>query len=438
MIIKVRREEIVEPAEETPKKILWTSNIDQLFKLLIPSVYFYRPDGSTNFFDVKAMKESLSKALVSFYPMAGRLKRNEDGRVETDCNGKGVLLVEAETETSLDDLGDFRPTTELRQLIPRVDNPMDISPYPLLLLQVTYFKCGGVSVGVGMEHTATDGASGTHFINSWSEIARGLDITIPPFIDRTLLRSRDPPTPLFPHSEHDPPPTMKAALGNGTLESKVHPKPSPSVVTMFKLSRDQISVLKAKCKDGPDIVSFSSFEVIAGHIWRCICKARQLPDDQESKVSIAVDGRSRLNPKLPPGYFGNAIFHITPMAASGDILSKPLIYAVGKLHESLQRANDEYLRSAIDFLELHPNKSSLVRGPHTFRSPNLGITSWCQMPIHEADFGWGRPIFMGPGSIIYEGLAYVLPTPEKDGSRFLAVSLLPDHMTLFKKSFYDF
>ncbi|GKB70175.1 shikimate O-hydroxycinnamoyltransferase, partial [Tanacetum coccineum] len=42
---------------------------------------------------------------------------------------------------------------------------------------------------VGMKHYVADGASEMHFINTWSNVARGLGITMPPVIDRTVLRA---------------------------------------------------------------------------------------------------------------------------------------------------------------------------------------------------------------------------------------------------------
>lgn len=104
----------------------------------LPSVYFYRPTGSANFFDPKVMKEALSRVLVPFYPMAGRLKRDDDGRIEIDCNGEGVLFVEAESDGVIDDFGDFAPTLDLRKLIPAVDYSRGISASSLLVLQVLF------------------------------------------------------------------------------------------------------------------------------------------------------------------------------------------------------------------------------------------------------------------------------------------------------------
>lgn len=430
MKIDVKNSTLVSPAAPTPNVNLWNSNVDLVVpNFHTPSVYFYRPAETADFFDATVLKVALGRALVPFYPMAGRLKRDEDGRIEIDCNAEGVLFVEAECDGVVDDFGDFAPTLELRRLIPAVDYSLGISSYPLLVLQVTYFKCGGVSLGVGMQHHAADGFSGLHFINTWSDMARGLDITVQPFIDRTLLRACDPPQPQFKHIEYQPPPSMK-------LGSKPDTSPE-TAVSIFKLTRDQLNTLKSKSKEEGNTITYSSYEMLAGHIWRCACKARGLPQDQDTKLYIATDGRSRLRPSLPSGYFGNVIFTATPVAVSGDLESMPVWYSASKIHDALARMDNDYLRSALDYLELQPDLKALVRGAHTFRCPNLGITSWSRLPIHDADFGWGRPIFMGPGGIAYEGLSFILPSPTNDGSLSVAISLQTEHMKVFEKLLYD-
>ncbi|GER54111.1 HXXXD-type acyl-transferase family protein [Striga asiatica] len=433
MKIDVKASTMVRPAAATPSGGLWNSNVDLVVpNFHTPSVYFYLPTGAEDFFNAAVLKAALGRALVPFYPMAGRLRRDEDGRIEIDCNAEGVLFVEAESDGAVADYGDFAPTLELRRLIPAVDYSQGISAYPLLVLQVTYFKCGGVSLGVGMQHHAADGFSGLHFINSWADMARGLDLTVPPFIDRTLLRARDPPQPQFKHVEYQPPPTMK------TLTENAENAPPPETrVSIFKLTREQLATLKSKSKEDGNTVAYSSYEMLAGHVWRSACGARGLPPDQETKLYIATDGRTRLQPPLPRGYFGNVIFTATPLAASGELESRPVWHAASKIHDALARMDDQYLRSALDYLELQPDLRALVRGAHTFRCPNLGITSWVRLPIHDADFGWGRPIFMGPGGIAYEGLSFVLPSPTNDGSLSVAISLQTEHMKVFEKLLYD-
>ncbi|CAL9091478.1 unnamed protein product [Musa textilis] len=440
VVINVRRSTMVRPAEPTPRRQLWNSNPDLVVpRFHTPSVYFYRPDGSADFFDAAVMRDALARALVPFYPMAGRLGRDEDGRIEIDCNGQGVLFVEANTDASVDDFGDFAPTMELKQLIPKVDYTDDISAFPLLVLQVTYFKCGGVSLGVGMQHHVADGFSGLHFINSWSDVARGVGIAVQPFIDRTLLRARDPPTPSFPHVEYQPAPPMKNAPP-ATTSPPINPAKAAgaaaTAVSIFKLTRAQLNLLKTKSAPGG---AYSTYALLAAHVWRCVCVARNLPPDQPTKMYIATDGRQRLRPKLPEGYFGNVIFTATPVALAGEVAAAGggPAPAAGRIQESLTRMDNEYLWSALDYLEMQPDLGALVRGAHTFRCPNIGLTSWVRLPIHDADFGWGRPVFMGPGGIAYEGLAFVLPSPTGDGSLSVAISLQPDHMHKFQKLIYD-
>ncbi|CAK9168869.1 unnamed protein product [Ilex paraguariensis] len=436
MKIHVKDSTMVRPAEPTPAERLWNSNLDLLVaRIHLLTVYFYRPNGSVNFFDSRVLKNALSNVLVSFYPMAGRLGRDEGGRIEINCNGEGVLFVEAETDSAIDDLGDgdFTPSLELRRLIPAVDYSGDISSYPLIVLQVTYFKCGGVSLGAGVHHTLSDGVSSLHFINTWSDMARGLSIAIPPFIDRTLLRARNPPSPAFDHVEYHLPPSLNTHLGTPEPES------SPKVVstTVHKITLDQLNKLKAKSRNDGNTKEFSSYAILAAHIWRCAGKARGLDQEQLTKLYTATDGRSRLCPPLPPGYLGNVVFTATPIAVSGDLESETLSNSAKRIHDALTRMDNEYLRSALDYLEVQPDISALVRGPKHFVSPNLNINSWTRLPVYDADFGWGRPIFMGPASILYEGTVYIMPSPTKDRSLSLAVCLDADHMPLFQKFLYD-
>ncbi|CAN0862726.1 Shikimate O-hydroxycinnamoyltransferase [Linum grandiflorum] len=437
MMINVKESTLVQPKEETPIGGLWISDADLVvLRTHLLTVYFYRrPVEVADFFDPATLKQGLSKALVPFYPMAGRLALDQSGRIEINCNSQGVLFVVAESNSEVDDFGDFAPSLELRQLIPTVDYSAGISSYPLLVVQVTYFKCGGVSLGVGVQHQVSDGFSSLHFINTWSEMCRGLTLNIPPSIDRTHLCARDPPRPRFQHIEYQPSPPMQLKTPNLATAEAV-------TCRIFKLTKDKINALKTKSKSEQaktpsNTVSYSSYEVLAGHIWRCVSQARGLSGDQETKLYIATDGRSRLRPCLPQGYFGNVIFTTTPVALVGELLNRPTWLVAGRIHDALTRMDDEYLRSALDYLHVQPDLSSLTKGAHTFKCPNLGITSWARLPVHDADFGWGRPVFMGPGAVPFEGLSFLLPSPTNDGSMSLVISLLADHMKEFEKLISD-
>ncbi|XVE71161.1 hypothetical protein DITRI_Ditri10aG0128200 [Diplodiscus trichospermus] len=178
----------------------------------VPLVYFYKSNVSSNFFDTQLLKDVLSNILVPFYSLAERLGSDKNGRLEIICNAEGVLLVEAEATTAMDDLGDFAPSLQLRQLVPTTDYFGDISTYPLLMLQVTTFKCGGICIGVGIYDTVLDDTSIFYFINSWCEIVLRLPLKVLSFTNRTLLRARVPPTPKFHHIKYDLSPSLNGSI----------------------------------------------------------------------------------------------------------------------------------------------------------------------------------------------------------------------------------
>ncbi|MCL7046996.1 hypothetical protein MKW94_002974 [Papaver nudicaule] len=90
--VTLKESSVVKPAEETPKVLLWTSNMDQL-------------------------------------------NRNASGRIEIDCTGEGVIFVEAGTDSLIEDLGELTPSEQLMPLVPNIDYD-DIYSCPPFLVQV--------------------------------------------------------------------------------------------------------------------------------------------------------------------------------------------------------------------------------------------------------------------------------------------------------------
>jgi len=291
-----------------------------------------------------------------------------------------------------------------------------------------------VCLGVGWQHTLADGTECLHFINTWSDIARGLPVKTPPFIDRTILRGRVPPNPTFHHIEYDPYPTINTPFQNPIPESG-----SKDIsVANLKITSDLLNTLKAMAKN--DIASkteYSTYVILTAHIWRCACKARGLSNDQATKLSIPTNGRDRFRPPLQPGYFGNVTFLATPIALSGALLSEPLAHTAERIHKAIKRMDDEYLRSAVDYLEKVDDLTTVMRSSETYRSPNLHIVNWVRLPFYDADFGWGKPVYMRPASA-FVGKGYIQPSPTNDGTLSLTIFLETDHLQSFQKLFYEY
>jgi shikimate O-hydroxycinnamoyltransferase len=76
-----------------------------------------------DFFNVARLKEAMAKALVAFYPLAGRLGVSSDGRMEITCNDEDALFVVARApDLTTDEVKAFKPSPELRNLlVPRIE-----------------------------------------------------------------------------------------------------------------------------------------------------------------------------------------------------------------------------------------------------------------------------------------------------------------------------
>ncbi|KAL6606768.1 hypothetical protein ACP70R_042421 [Stipagrostis hirtigluma subsp. patula] len=420
--VEVLASEMVVPARETPAGAVWLSNLDLAARRgYTPTVYFYRANGKPGFFEAGAVRDSLARALVAFYPLAGRLGLDADGRVQIDCTGEGAVFVTARSDHyALDELmAEFVPCDEMRDLfVP--PTPAPNPPCALLFVQLTRLRCGGVVLGQAMHHSVCDARGAAHFFETWASIARGAANVIAPVtpcFDHRLLAARPTRTVLYDHSEYmpDPEPPVHAVAASAYASA---------IITMTK---EQVSALKEQCAGA------STFRAVVALVWQCACRARALPPDAETRLYSMVDMRARLTPPLPPGYFGNAVVRTSVSATVGEVVSNPVGYAARRALAATSQG-DDYARSLVDYLE----------GVDAMNLPRSGISrahlraiSWMGMSLFEADFGWGAPVFMGPALMYYSGFVYVMNAPGKDGAVVLALSLEPESMPEFRKVFTD-
>jgi shikimate O-hydroxycinnamoyltransferase len=292
--------------------------------------------------------------------------------------------------------------------------------------QVTKFKCGGVALGVARHHRVADGEAASKFMEAWACACKGLPIA-PILHDRGALMPNDPPMPMFPHEEYKKPPLKLEAA-----------KPSLSQLVRKKLHFDLETLQRIK-SSGVREGGFTTFESLTGHLWRCVTKARGLAGDVETRSLVAANGRRRLSPALPENYFGNVIFHANPKTTVRRLLEEPLSYAAGLVHASIRRLDNDYMRSAVDYVEQERRNPApdVARSRSTVLSPNLSVTSWVQLPLYRLDFGWGTPLFAGPPFVPFEGLVILTPSHTQDGSIDALVALFADDMAKLESICFD-
>ncbi|KAH0464815.1 hypothetical protein IEQ34_004918 [Dendrobium chrysotoxum] len=412
---------LVPPALPTPKSPIWLSNLD-LFAAPthVRVVYFFRNRSSDPFPSPAAsIKASLARVLVSYYPFAGRFAKSTQGRLEIRCTGEGALFFEAVSNLTLDEFGVYKPSLDNCRLLVPTDgfNALEKSDdsIPILLVQLTSFKCGGLCLGTALHHQASDGIAATRFMFNWADATR--DPTLPisiPCIDRTSLRARSPPTVQFYHPEFD-------------LRARPE-KQEPVSFTFLNVTPAQLVAVKASCGD-----KYTSFESMAAHIWRCTCLARgPTRPDEEIRLVMTADLRRRLSQTLPSDFVGNALTVTVAIAPAAEVAAG---LQAARIREAIEKLDEEYLRSAVDYLELQEDKRRLARSAGNFAATDISVGSWNRLPLNEVDFGWGPPEFMGPAILISPRQFLVLSSP--DGGVKVCCSVETEKMDSFVKLFHE-
>ena len=237
-----------------------------------------------------------------------------------------------------------------------------------------------------------DGIGAMEFVNSWGETARGVPLSVPPFLDRSILKSRNPPQIEYLHQEFSK--IKDISCTNDLYEEKM-------LYKSFCFDTEKLEKLKMKAKENGALEKCTTFEALSAFVWKARTKALRMLPEQETKLLFAVDGRPKFSPPLPKGYFGNGIVLTNSICQAGEILEKPLSFAVGLVQDAIKMVNDSYMRSAIDYFEVTRARPSLAS--------TLLITTWSRLSFHTTDFGWGEPVLSGPVAL-----------PEKEVILFLS------------------
>lgn len=237
-------------------------------------------------------------------------------------------------------------------------------------------------IGVNNNHCMMDGLSANEFVLAWGELARGLDITNCPHIDRTVLQARQPPRIEFPHHEFDEIEDLSA-----NKELLMGDKLIFSSITLTPL---ELENLKARILEEGTVSKVSTFEALTAATWRARTLALDMPPAQMSRLLFAVDGRPRFSPPLPKYFMGNGIVLTCAIATAGELAENPISYAVKLVQEAIAVITDQYMRSAVDFFEATRTRPALVA--------TLLVTTWIRLPFHTVNFGWGQPLCMSPAT----------------------------------------
>ncbi|PIA50772.1 hypothetical protein AQUCO_01200191v1 [Aquilegia coerulea] len=404
---------MVQPCESTPSGTLNLSVIDKLPMLQVNprTLHVFRHGHEVG----KVVREALSKALVPYYPLAGRLIESSEGELQIACTGDGVWFVEASSDCTLDFVNYFDnvPLLSTDDLYPP-SPPKSYDVNPLIQLQITSFACKGFTVGLVDSHTVIDGLGSVQFHTAVGEFARG-------FLHPTIA-------PVWHRDRIPAPAKLTRALG----DPKLLPLPQPSTpsyqleyaCTDFSLS--QINKLKNEYLELTG-KHCSTFDVVAATLWRQRTRALDLEKHTVVILAFAINARQILNPPLPTGFYGNCIFPASVSISSGCLLKASNAEVVKLIKDAKDRAPTEFTKWIKSNEVDDSDDVFAISLYHT-----LYLSDWRHLGIDQIDYGWGHSVnvIAAGGSIVPAGLVGVSPTVN-NGTRLMTWCVTKEHLSSF-------
>ncbi|XP_074314727.1 putative acetyltransferase At3g50280 [Silene latifolia] len=392
-------------------------------------LYNYTHDQSTsstilNIIDT--LKESLSIALVHFYPLAGRFVTEtftdeKACSVFIDCNkGPGTRLthVTAPGVTKLDILSPDHVPVIVKSFFELGEEILnyDCHTRPLLSIQVTELV-DGVFIGFTMSHSAGDGTSFMHFMSMLSEIFCSSNPS-----EKLLDISR---VPVYVHG-----PCNKLPLHR--LEEIMNIREIRSLIDrVFHFSAKSLALIKAKANKDRSNPNVSSFQGLCSLIWKSITRARNLSADQETACIMVINTRPRLDPPLSDNYFGNYISQLRVVSKVDELLGHDFDWAAIRLNDGVKAQDDKSIRNTLNWVAELISTVGLSSLGEDIQGPNgVVIGGSIRFDIYGLEFGLGKAVAvrMGLGSKT-DGKITAHPGCEGGGSVDLEVSLEEEHMT---------
>ncbi|XP_020586867.1 LOW QUALITY PROTEIN: acyl transferase 5-like [Phalaenopsis equestris] len=448
MVFSVARKSsgFVTPAEPTPTEILPLSAIDRIegLRYFVRSVHVFKSGVRA----AETIKQAMSKALVTYYPLAGRFINDpNDGEVKLACGGEGVLFVEAAANYSLEDV----KFLDHPLMIPQDDIFPELSQDIIEAVDIPIMMQGGFAIGLFVVHTIGDGLGFAQFLHAIGETARGLP---KPSLNPIWARDLLPKPPKLQQS--GPPPVihnLRHAIGemarglpklslNPIWARDLLPKPPklqqsgpPPVIHNLKLesttidfSADSIQKLKTDFFHSTG-KHCSAFDASVAMIWQSRARSIGFEPDELVHICFFANIRQLLTNILPQegGYYGNCFYPVTVTSTTGRVAESNLVDVMKIIRDAKSGLPKEFAKWVIGDYKDDPFQLS-------FTYNSLFVSDWTRLGFREVDYGWGKPVNVIPfayDDFMAMAVIGTLPVP-KQGARIMTQCVEKEHFEKFQ------
>ncbi|KAL3603219.1 hypothetical protein D5086_004078 [Populus alba] len=385
MEVQIISKQNVRPSSPTPPHLrnFKLSLLDQLIPVPYAPLLLYYPmndnSGASNLDVPKrlgVLQKSLSETLTRFYPLAGKIK----DELSIDCNDEGAYYVEAQVNCHLSEFLRQPDLLLVHQFFPCELPPKAVTH--VANFQVNVFECGGIAIGICISHRILDGAALSTFLKAWSATARGGKeaIIYPEFVSSSLfpandLRLRDSAVVMF-----------------GSLFKK-----GKGVTKRFVFDASSISSLRAQAAS-LGVECPTRVEVVSSFLWKCFMAASEEWRGSQRRPSLLthlVNLRRKMEPKLGENSMGNFLW-----LAAAKCMNKSRVELndlVGEVRKAISKIDSDFVEQ-IKGDEGNSPAEQTLKEIGEFGSKDgvdyLGFSSWCRFGFYDADFGWGKPVWI--------------------------------------------
>ncbi|CAN6572728.1 unnamed protein product [Malus baccata var. baccata] len=391
MKVEVIYKETIKPSSSTPPHLKTTqlSVFDQLSPdVFIPILLFYPSNISSGDVDSidhhslvvarsKLLKTSVSEALTHFYPFAGEFQYN----FSISCNDHGSAFIEAQVNCPISKILEKPDAEILRQLLPTGIGSTQAETGYLLLIQANFFECGGLAIGVSSSHIITDAYTLSTFIQSWAAVALASNSVT---TDHVLLTPKlGVAVSLFPQLDflNSPQPALKFD------EEKC-------ITKRFVFEASKVAALKSKAVS-TSVPNPTRVESVSALIWKCATTVSRsnLGVVRPSEWSPVANIRKILvQQPLAENLMGNLVGMFSVKTEASEVVDIDIPSLVAKLRKGVEEFKVKYGNgvSGEEACGFFKEFGNLMKRD----VDNYNCSSWCRFPFYEANFGWGKPLWV--------------------------------------------